>query len=274
MKNPKVSVLLPVANEQLKYVKLSLKSIINQTYRNLEIIVLIDRPDNKEVIKYVKAEQENDSRIILHINPHPLGLTKTLNVGILMAFGKYIARMDADDISLPTRIESQIAFMEQNPDYGLCGTKAYFINEQGKLIQDPKISINNNIVTYEEIQKVLLRFNPFVHSSVLIRAQILKQIGGYNEKFETSQDYELWLRICKRYKCHILPKRLILYRIRTHGISYSKMKTSLKYSLYARYLAITKYGYPKWGVIYLIWPAISYIVPVRIKQIILRRYLR
>ncbi|AIU69544.1 hypothetical protein TEU_03845 [Thermococcus eurythermalis] len=274
MKTPNVSVLLPVANEPLKYVKLSLRSIINQTYRNLEIIVLVDRPDNKEVVEYIKAEQERDNRIRLHVNQRPLGLTKTLNVGISMASGVYIARMDADDISLPTRIERQVAFMEQNPDYGLCGTKAYFINEEGKLILNPKISLNNNIVTHENIQRAILRFNPFIHSSILLRTQTLEQIGGYNERFETSQDYELWLRVCRRYKCYILPKRLILYRIRTHGISYSKMRTSLKYSLCARYLAITKYGYPKWGIIYLIWPTISYIVPVRIKQIIFRRHLR
>ena len=114
MKNPLVSILMPVYNSE-KYLREAIKSILNQTFTNFELIIINDGSTDNS-LKIIKSFKDNRIKIIK--NKGNLGLIKTLNKGIDLAQGKYIARMDADDIAMPKRLEKQIAFFNENPDYG------------------------------------------------------------------------------------------------------------------------------------------------------------
>ena len=130
MNSPLVSVIIPCYNAE-NYVEEAVRSIMTQTYKNLEIIVTDDcSTDN--TLKVLRNLAVEDSRIKIIENKENLKIVKSLNNMINIAQGKYIARMDADDISFPERIEKQLAFMDANPEYGLCGTNALCIDEKGK----------------------------------------------------------------------------------------------------------------------------------------------
>lgn len=137
-----------------------------------------------EIIKeYIKK----DNRIIL-IDKKNSGLTKSLNLGLKKAQGKYIARLDADDIWLPNKLEQQVAYKE----YALVGTA--YNDDNGKIIYDKQRTIL--LSSYEDIE----RLNPFFHSSILFRREVLETVGFYNEFFRYTQDYEYWVRIISKYK--------------------------------------------------------------------------
>lgn len=131
---PLISVLLPLYNEPVMFAQLSIDSIRNQTYKNLEIILLLDNPENVDLKSLLKKNKEEDERIKLHFNETNLGLPNTLNIGIRLATGDFIARMDGDDISSPSRLETQLNYMLAHPNIDLVGTNSFVINEEGKII--------------------------------------------------------------------------------------------------------------------------------------------
>jgi glycosyltransferase involved in cell wall biosynthesis len=205
----KITVLLPVYNTA-KYIENAIKSILNQTFTDFELLIINDGSTDKsvEIIKTFK-----DKRIQLIHNPVNLGLIKALNKGINLAKGKYIARMDADDVTMPNRLEKQVAFLENNPEYALVGTQANFIF--GDKLSKTLFSME----TSSEILPVLSLFScPFIHPSVMIKTAILKEFY-YNEGFTAAEDYELWTRILKKYPCANLSESLLQYRIHDNNIS-------------------------------------------------------
>ena len=273
-KYPEISVIMSVYNESEEYLRKSMESILNQTFKNFEFIIILDNPENIIAETVIKKYSLKDKRIVFVKNEKNIGLTKSLNNGISIAKGKFIARMDADDISHPKRFEEQISFLNKNNEYGLCGTKAYFIDENGKILKNVVSTINNNLVSYEEIKRNIVKYNPFIHPSLMFKKQILNEIGMYDENFRLAQDYDFLLRVCSKCKCQILPEKLLYYRINQKGLSYSKMNKSLKYAIRAKYNAIFKYGYPKHNILYLMISYVSYMIPPRIKQIILKHMVK
>lgn len=204
---PLVSVIIPVYNTE-KYVDVAVRSIMNQTYKNLEIIITDDCSTDRS-FEILEKLAEEDSRIKLFKNETNLKIVKTLNKMIQQATGKYIARMDADDISLPERIEKQVYFLEKNPDYALCGTNAVFINEQSKKTGKTALP-----VSYEENRFFLQFYSTFFHPAVMLRSEVYKQ-NLYDEKFLYSEDYELWIRLffSKNIKGVNLKENLFAYRL-------------------------------------------------------------
>ena len=165
MASPLVSVIIPCYNAE-KYVEEAIRSVMTQTYSNLEIIVTDDcSSDNTLMILETLAAE--DSRIKVIKNEENLKIVKSLNNMIEVAQGKYIARMDADDISLPERIEKQVSFLESNPEYGLCGTNAWHIDENGK-----KIGKSYLPVTHEENKFYLAYYSTFYHPTIMLRSCI------------------------------------------------------------------------------------------------------
>lgn len=216
IESPLVSVIIPCYNSE-KYVEQAVRSIMNQTYKNLEILITDDcSADSSFVILQRLAEE--DSRIKLFKNEQNQKIVRTLNALIECANGKYIARMDADDISLPKRIEKQVAFMEENPDIAICGTNAWHIDENNIVTGQSFLAIDN-----DDIQIFKLYANPFYHPSVLIRSQILKNYN-YNEAYLHAEDFALWKLLLETYKGYNLPDKLICYRI-TENIELQKKKT-------------------------------------------------
>jgi len=200
---PKITILMPVYNGE-KYLKKSIESILNQTFKDFEFLIINDSStDNSE--KIIKSYA--DPRIIFIQNEKNIGVTKTLNRGLELATGEYIARMDADDISLTKRLNKQIKFLEANPKIGICGTWIKTIGNIKGYIQ--KYPTNPN-----EAKAQMLFYTPLAHPTVMMRKNILKRFNlKYDENLRNGQDYDLWSRALKYTKISNLNKVLLLYRI-------------------------------------------------------------
>jgi glycosyltransferase involved in cell wall biosynthesis len=201
---PFISVILPVYNAE-KYILASIQSILSQTYSNFELIVLNDGSTDKsgEIIKEI-----DDSRIVYVEHPN-CGLASTLNKGLGLAKGQFIARQDADDISYPQRFEKQIAFLRTHPQCGLLGTWAQIIDEKGNVTSRyHRHETENNSIKF-----TLCFDNSFVHSSVMFRKEVLSTVGNYDSSVHhLVQDYEYWFRISRKYQLANLSETLLDYR--------------------------------------------------------------
>ncbi|MEA4851608.1 MAG: glycosyltransferase [Paludibacter sp.] len=205
----KVSVVMSVYNGEL-YLREAIESVLNQTFNDFEFIIVNDGSTDKS-IEIINSY--TDSRIVI-VNQKNTGLSKALNNGIAIAKGEYIARMDADDISLPDRFEKQIGFLDSHPECVIVGSNAMLIDMYGEFLFTSKVSLDWN-----EIKNVL-PYSPFFHSSVIFRKEIFSQCGGYFEKIK--QDFEdriLWNRMSKFGDLRNLEDPLLQYRIVPNGIS-------------------------------------------------------
>ena len=208
MSTPLVSVILPVYNAE-KYVGEAIESILNQSFSNFELIIINDGSSDysEKVILSFK-----DSRIIYIKNETNLKLIATLNLGLKLAQGKYIARIDADDLAMLDRLTKQVDFLDKHQDYGLIGTFAkLFGSEVGSLeyVQDDSA-----------IRYALLTHNPFIHSTVMFRNSIIKNYKlCYEDKQIYVEDYDLWIRILSFTKGKLLPEYLVNYRVHSSQIS-------------------------------------------------------
>lgn len=232
VKYPMVSVIMGVYNETPDMVRASIESILKQTYTNLELIIIIDNPDIQFLSLIIEEYAERDRRIVVLHNKKNLGLAKSLNRGINMARGKYIARMDADDISLNDRIKIEVSCLEENPDIALVYSAIIKIDMDGN-----KISSSIVIPRNKKLLMQALEYNNIVvHPSVLMRTSVIKKVGGYNE-FLASQDYELWLRFKKNgYKFYCIEQPLLLYRVRENSITATKVLDQYLSYRYAKYI--------------------------------------
>jgi len=224
IKKPKVTVLMPVYNGE-KYLKESIESILNQTFTDFEFLIINDGSTDRteEIIKSYK-----DTRIKLVNNETNLKLIKTLNKGLDLAKGKYIARMDADDVSLPKRLKIQVDFMDNNPEIGVSGAWAKVIGGKNKKY----IKTYSN---FEKIKATSIFKNILIHPSVIIRKEILNKYNlRYNEESQHSEDYELWARCTKCFPITNIKKYLMLYRIHNENISHQHSETQTKNSSLTR----------------------------------------
>lgn len=215
---------MSVYNEPLDIIKKSIESILAQSYRNLEIIIIIDNPDRNDAIKHIG--NINDSRIKAIINRKNLGLTASLNEGIEIANGEYIARMDADDISMPDRFKKQLDYLIKY-HYDLVGSDIAQIDENGLVLKEHVVYPRNN----EQIVKMLRYNSPIPHPTWFGKAEIFRD-NKYID-FPACEDYELLTRLALRgIKMGNVGEVLLKYRISENGISSSKkpvQKTCLEY---------------------------------------------
>lgn len=246
---------MPVFNQET-FLKKAINSILRQTYKNFEFLILDDGSTDSSwfILKSYK-----DRRIHLFRNKHTQGLAKGLNYLIEKAKGRYIARMDGDDISSIDRIMLEKKMLDQNNSLDLVGSWAKIINTQGKIIGDIKYPMS-----IKQIRDKILIFNPFVHSSIMFRKKIYDQLDGYNEKYLYSQDYDFSLRLAADYECMNIPEYLIKYRWQPN---FPKQKQQHLAALKIRLYALRYYGYPKWEVIKLIKPFFLYLLPPWLKKI-------
>lgn len=210
MKNVKVTVLMSVYNGE-KYLREAMNSVLNQTFMDFEFIIVNDASTDKTV-QILKEYAKKDKRIVLVHNDKNLGLTKSLNKGIKMAKGEYIARQDADDISVPERLRKEIEFLENHRNYAVVGTFVKILNEDSKIIR----SLDRPIEDIQ-IRESFRRDNCIAHGSVIIRKKCLQDVGSYDESIARAQDYELWLRLAGKYRLANIPE--YLYMLRKHNES-------------------------------------------------------
>ncbi len=206
--NALISVILPLYNEPESLAKQAIDSILTQTYSKLEIILLLDNPDN-DILKNILSEYgKKDKRIIVAINEKNKGLPETLNKGIDMATGDFIARMDGDDISTADRLEKQLAYMQTHPQTDLLGSDAFAINEEGKLIGE-----YHKLAT-DYSQKMMLRHISInlIHPTWFGKSKLFKQCKYRN--FTHCEDYDFMIRAyALGYHFHNLKEKLFYVRI-------------------------------------------------------------
>jgi glycosyltransferase involved in cell wall biosynthesis len=216
---PKISVLLPVYNCEL-YIIEAIDSILNQTFTDFELLI-IDDASTDNTVSIIKSY--TDSRIILTQKPINLGYTDSLNYGLKIAKGEYIARMDGDDISMPNRFEKQIAFLDKNQDVVLCGAN-YTIIGSDKCTQLP----NKN----DEIQIQFIRNNCIAHPVVMFRNSVFKENAiFYDVTKEPAEDFDLWVRLLNYGKLHNLPDTLLMYRVHQNQVSNLQSKKQQNVSI-------------------------------------------
>lgn len=204
-----VSVIMGVHNEKEEYLKCSIESICNQTYGNLEFIIIDDASEVKCGEMLDKMASDNPIIKVIH-NAKNLGLTKSLNIGLDQAKGEYIARMDADDYSVPDRIKKQVAFMEEHEDIAICGSGVISFGDK-QAFMSPWDGFSN-----EEAQCYLFFSSTLCHPSVMIRKEFLDSNNiRYDESFKKGQDYDLWERCSIVGKLAVMKEVLLFYRI--HG---------------------------------------------------------
>lgn len=196
-----------------RYLKESIESIINQTFKDFEFIIIDDGSTDKSN-KIINSY--NDSRIKLLENNKNIGLTKSLNKGLELCKGEFIARMDADDISLPFRLEKQVNYMEKNKNVDVCGSWSMTI---GKIVGEIRKYPSN----HEEIRCQLLLNNIMCHSSVIIREKSISEGNiRYNPSLLYAQDFDFFVRMINDYSFANIPEVLIHYRIHDDQIAEQK----------------------------------------------------
>jgi glycosyltransferase involved in cell wall biosynthesis len=223
---PKVTVLMPVYNGE-KFLREAVRSILDQSFRDFEFLIVDDgSTDHSAEI----VGGYHDPRIRLVRNSGNLGIVAALNRGIDQARGEYIARMDCDDISMPDRLEKQVAFMERHPEVGVCGAWARVVDVRGRVVsirRSPK---------GKAAQRLCWRPTPFIHPTCILRSALLKE-HGYRPGFPHAEDYELWLRLCRITLFANIGECLLIYRVHDDNIG----KTRRQEQLASSYAAFTSF---------------------------------
>lgn len=213
--NPSISVVMSVYREPKQWLEQSIDSILNQSFSDFEFIIIIDDPQNQDAINLVQQIADEDKRIVILKNEENIGLTKSLNRGLKVAKGKYIARMDADDVSYLDRFEKQYSFMEANPNVILLGTGVRYIDEIGKPIKVIIYQSDN-----DKVKSRMLFNSGFSHPSIMIRrSTLVKNDVWYDEDYRQTQDYRLYETLYDLGDFANLPEILVDYRISKTQIS-------------------------------------------------------
>ena len=220
---------MPVYNGG-RYLAPALRSVLGQSFRDFELIALNDgsTDGSGEVLdEYARL----DPRIRVVHQPNR-GLVPTLNTGLELASGTYIARMDADDVCMPSRFEKQVAFLDAFPDIAVVGTQMRLVNEGGRIL-----GISESPLTPLRVQWTLLLNSALVHPTIMARRDILNRYGGYESGFPHTEDYALWTRLAIHEKLANLPDILLTYRYLGSGVStkYQTIQVENSRKLVGRY---------------------------------------
>lgn len=252
---------MPVYNGET-YLRETLDSILAQTFPDFEAVIIDDCSTDGSLV-IMREYARKDSRVKVFHNETNVGLTKSLNKAIGLSSGIYVARLDAGDTSEKDRFAKQVAFLNNHPDYGLVGSWATIIDERSEKIG--QMAWNE---TDADIRKALIKHNPIIHSSIMIRRSVLEKIGGYNEAWKYAQDYELYFQIIKYSKVANLPEFLISYRAMSGSITLRKNKRQAFLAIRSRWNAVRAGQYPWWAVIYLARPLFGLLLPRSVKKML------
>ncbi len=214
-----VTVTMNIYNEEKRWLVEAIDSILHQTYQNIQFVIVYDNPQNEELLEFIQDYTKNDKRVQIIVNEENLGVSVSQNRSLAEAKGKFIIKMDADDISLPERIEKQMAFLLKNHLDMVAGERT-IINEDSIVTTD----ISRNLPEKpEKAAKLLRHVNFIIHPSVLYRRELVESVGGYRD-FPMSVDYDLWLRAVKKgFKIGVMNEKLIQYRVREKSISHKDL---------------------------------------------------
>lgn len=224
----KVSVIMAAYKESESHLKQSIQSIIDQTYKNIEFIIVIDNPEGKENIDLIYSYAKSDSRIKVVLNECNIGLSASLNKALKVAKGEFICRMDADDISVYNRIERQLNYIIEN-DYDLIGGLSDVIDEEGELLYCIK-----KVPTDCKKINICLKYNQVIsHPTWFGKREIFESLNGYRD-IPLCEDYDLTLRAAiKGFRISNINECVLKYRMTANSIS---RKNLFEQFLYAKYI--------------------------------------
>lgn len=240
---PIISVIMSVYKEPIAWIVKSIDSILAQTFRDFEFIIVLDNPSYINAKELLMEYANRDMRVQIIQNEVNVGLTKSLNKALHISKGEYIARMDADDISNERRFEVQYTFLKVNPSYGLCSPLIDVIDESDNTIMREDINSGNQANLVWECN--------IVHPGVMMRMELLEfRDPLYNEEFRTSQDYELWTFLTlKNVRVKYLDENLLKYRHSTQQVGNSRRHEQFENFKLIRRSFISKYLDPTGGTI-------------------------
>lgn len=222
------SVIMATYKEDMQYLKQSIESILHQTYQDFEFIIILDNPENQMHINLIEEYVQKDPRIRFYINDKNCGLTKTLNRGLSLACGKYICRMDADDISMISRIELQKKYLEDN-HYDLIGGLSKMIDENGQNLY----TIKKIPTDFNKIKKCIKYNQVISHPTWFGKKEVFDKLGGYRN-IPLCEDYDFTLRaILNGFKISNINVNVLNYRMTSNSISRSNL---FEQYLYAKYI--------------------------------------
>lgn len=241
MKNEKISVIIPIWKPIIEQLKQCLDSIINQTYENLEILIIYKKSDDFDRDFFHLIDEYHDENRLRVVKSKSKDFVNALNEGIINASGKLIGRIDGDDYCDAKRFETQVEFKNEN-NLNIISTWAYQISHDGKILG--KIQVP---VTHEEIRRKMMLHSPMLHSFILMDRKMLDKIGFYDTSFIHAEDYELFFRaMYYKYRFGNVPHYLGYAResldSRSRG---SEWKTQRLYYMKAKTKAFREYGFTK-----------------------------
>jgi glycosyltransferase involved in cell wall biosynthesis len=227
----KISVLMSVFNGE-PFLREAVESILHQSFADFEFIIVDDAStDNTAKI----LDSYDDPRIVRLHNPANLGLTRSLNRGLNICRGEFIARQDADDVSLPSRLEVQLTYLEQQPEIGVLGIQMDIINELGDLVGKYEVPCSSAMIAWQ-----LFFGRSLAHPTVMLRRALIETAGAYDPAFPYIEDFELWTRLIAITRIENLNQTLYKYRSRAGSISVTKSSEQMANILAVRRLLASR----------------------------------
>lgn len=258
---PTISVIMPIYNSS-KYLWEAINSVLVQTFKDFELIIINDNlVENKkeinESLKIIKSFK--DDRVKLLDNKGNIGVSASVNKALGIAQGKYIAKMDSDDINNPTRLRKQFEFLEKHKNYTLVGTLYENVDEEGKFISRNRFPTKNF-----QLKMDMFNRNPFAGGVVMFRAETLKKSGIFEfHDNDFSEDYDLWFRLAKYGKVYNIPEYLYKYRVYFNNIT---NKDKIEKQVGARKRLVLRYRYDKNFIFYYFCNSINIFVRKYLKK--------
>ena len=250
---PKVSVIMGIYN-CAPYLQEALDSLYAQTFQDFEI-VLCEDGSSDNTYEIALENQKNHSNIVLLKNPHNLGLNQTLNNCLAVAKGEYIARMDGDDISLPTRFEKEVAFLDGHPEYAIVSSPIIYFDENGEFMRGHGRG---------EVKKEhFIPGSPICHAPCMVRREAYDAVDGYSvdKRLLRVEDYHLWFKMyAKGYRAYMLEDPLYMMRDDRNATSRRKFRCRLN-EAHVRHIGYKMIGLPWYSQIYVLKPIILGLLP-------------
>jgi glycosyltransferase involved in cell wall biosynthesis len=257
---PAVSILMGV-RDGARWLRDAVESVWAQTCGDLELIVVDDgstdaTPDLLASFRDPRLRVERQLRA---------GLARALNRSLGLARGPLIARLDADDLALPERIARQRAFLDAHPEVGVLGTGAREVDADGRELRTIRPPQDDRA-----IRRALIRRNPFVHSSMMMRRALVEQVGGYDPSFPVAQDYDLWLRLSGVTRMANLPEPLVVRRLVPGRVTLERDSARLRAEARARWRAARRGVYPLRCAVFALRPMMVLAVPLTLRRLLRR----
>lgn len=264
---PLVSVVMPAFNAE-QYIYQSIESILNQTYRNFEFII-IDDASTDSTWKIIKSYQKKDARIRAYKNKKNLYIAGVRNLLINKVRGEYVAWQDADDISISDRLFQQVQYLNEHPSVGIVGGYLLFFDETGKK------SIRKYAESDETLRKYIFKFSPVSQPTAMIRKICFDKLGKFNKKYPPAEDIDMSFRIGTQFQFANIQKVLMSYRESYNSATFTRLKKMELATIEIR-LKYSHYHCYRWTLSDLIYNFFHYLsiflVPPRLKISIFNKF--